>query len=280
LETQVRNVPWFEDWDPAYFTAILRMEPALELHNSDVRSGLERRLDREIGSLSDATDALAALAAEYRSRGAVGIKLAHAYSRTLATENVPEAAAAPIFARALKGERLSVGETRAVQDHIIYFLAGLAGEMGLVFEIHTGVQANWCNIPESNPLLLMPLILDHKHTRFDLFHAGYPFSREIGMMGKHCPNVWLNMAWMYVVTMEGSRQSLSEWIDLVPAERLLGFGSDVVWPEFIWGHLVMARSCIADVLAQKTERDFLSEAAALDLVSMLLRDNGLRLYTA
>ena len=78
--------------------------------------------------------------------------------------------------------------------------------------------------------------------------------------------------------MEGSRQSLNEWIDLVPGDRILGFGSDVHWPEFIYGHLVMARSCIADVLAQKMERDFLSKEVALDLVQKMLRDNAIGLY--
>ena len=37
----------------------------------------------------------------------------------------------------------------------------------------------------------------------------------------------------------------------MPEERLLGFGSDVGWPEMIYGHLVMARSCLADVLTAK-----------------------------
>ena len=29
LVTQLRNVPWYEDWEPEYFTATLRMEPAI-----------------------------------------------------------------------------------------------------------------------------------------------------------------------------------------------------------------------------------------------------------
>jgi len=64
----------------------------------------------------------------------------------------------------------------------------------------------------------------------------------------------------------------------VPGDRILGFGSDVGWPEFIYGHLLMARSCIADVLAQKVERDFLSKEVARDLIQMMLRDNAINLY--
>jgi hypothetical protein len=78
--------------------------------------------------------------------------------------------------------------------------------------------------------------------------------------------------------MAGSRQILSEWLDLVTAERLLGLGSDVVWPELVYGHLVMARAGLADVLAEKAVRDFLSRGAALDLVRLLLRDAPAALY--
>ena len=278
LETQIRNIPWFEDWEPEYFTAILRMEEALNLADEKTRDRLAEHTGRAISDLHTAKMALIKLVEGYVERGARGIKLAHAYGRTLHSEDVPEAAAAEVFARALEGEPLSAADTKALQDHIIFFLARLAGEMDQVFQIHTGVQAAWGRVPDSDPLKLLPLIHAHKQTRFDLFHAGYPYSREIGMLGKHCPNVWLNMCWMYVITMEGSRQSLSEWIDLVPGHRLLGFGSDVGWPEMIWGHLVMARSCLADVLAQKVERDFLSEEAALSLVRMMLRENAMELY--
>ena len=114
--------------------------------------------------------------------------------------------------------------------------------------------------------------------RFDLFHAEYPYSRMLGMLGKHYPNVWLNMAWMYVISMAASRQVLSEWIDLVPGYRILGFGSDVHFPELIYGHLEMARSCVADVLAIKVGGDFLSEEEVFNLSQKMFRDNGMELY--
>ncbi|MCD6361929.1 MAG: amidohydrolase family protein, partial [Armatimonadetes bacterium] len=235
LQTQVRNIPWFEDWEPQYFTAILRMEPALGLWRDDVRKSLERHLDVAITDLWSCRDALGRLVEEYRARGAVGIKLAHAYSRTLLSEPVSTVAAGNILDKALQGESLTREEIKQFEDHVIFFLAGLCTDMNLIFDIHTGVQGNWGHVPDSNPLHLLPLIHAHRGTRFNLYHAGYPYSREIGILGKHCPNVWLNMAWMYVITMEGSRQSLSEWIDLVPGFRLLGFGSDVRWPELIYG---------------------------------------------
>ncbi len=278
VRTQVKNIPWFQDWEPEYFTAILRMEPALELYRPEPRQQLEGFLGREIRCVRELREALAELVQRYRARGAVGIKLAHAYRRTLQSEPVPEVAAALIFDRALRGEKLPWSDAKRLEDYIIFFLCGLCTDLNLIFDLHTGVQGNGCWIPDSNPLLLLSLIRDFPRTRFNLYHAGYPWSREIGTMAKHFSNVWLNMAWMYVISMEASRQALDEWIDLVPGYRLLGFGSDVNMPEFVYGHLVMARSCLADVLAKKVERDFLSREAAEDLGRMLLYDNAAELY--
>jgi predicted TIM-barrel fold metal-dependent hydrolase len=278
LITQVRNVPWYEDWEPEYFTAVLRMEPALRLHQPEVRSQFAAHAGDDLGDLAALRRALAAFVQSYVGRGAIGIKLAHAYWRSLYHEPVPEETAAPIWARIVRGEDVPEGEITALQDHIVWFMAGLCADMGLIFQIHTGMQGNWGHIPHSDPLHLSNLLRAHRTVKFDLFHAGYPYAREIGVMGKHYPNVWLNACWIYLITMAGSRQILSEWIDLVPAERLLGFGSDVQLPEFIYGHLEMARSCLADVLAEKVERDFLSKRAALDLVRLLLRDSPAALY--
>ncbi len=278
LETQVRNIPWFEDWEEEYFTAILLMEQALRLHESKTQEELERYLDVSIESLKEAKDALRDLVQRYLERGAVGIKLAHAYQRTLHSVPVDEESAARIFDRALRGDNLAAQEIKKLQDHIIFYLAELAQEMKLVFQIHTGVQTNWGNLPESDPLLLIPLLKTFPEVRFDLFHAGYPYSRMLGMLGKHYPNVWLNMAWMYIISMAASRQILLEWLDLVPGYRILAFGSDVGFPEFIYGHLEMARSCVADVLTAKIDGDFLSEEEALSLSRKMFRDNAMELY--
>ena len=84
-------------------------------------------------------DALAQLTEQYVARGAVGIKLAHAYTRTLHSVPVPEFRAASILAKALGGMLLEPAEVKDLQDHIIFFLAELAQDKDLVFQIHTGV---------------------------------------------------------------------------------------------------------------------------------------------
>ncbi len=279
LETQVRNMNWFEDWDPAHFTAVLRMEgAAMDLHQEETRGKLAEFTNTSIHSLAEHKQATRTALERYVARGAVGVKLGHAYGRTLHSEPVAEAEVTPVFERVLRGQEIGKGELKALQDHMVFYLAELVEEMRLVFQIHTGVQTTWGNIPDSNPLHLIPLLRAFPQARFDLFHAGYPYSREMGMLGKHYPNVWLNMAWMYVISTAASRQILLEWIDLVPGYRLLAFGSDVGFPEMIFAHLEMARECLADVLAEKVARDYMSEDEALRLAVNMLRENAIALY--
>jgi len=278
LRTQVLNVPFYASWEPRFFTSVLRMEPLLEMLDPAVRQRFAEETSEDLDSLDRFKNAVVSFTQGYNARGNRGIKLAHAYSRTLLTEDVPESEAAAIYSRVLMGAEPTPAEVGRFQDHMIRFLAGMAGEMHLVFQIHTGVQTNGGWIPDSNPMHLLELIQAYPGTTFDLFHMGYPYARELGMMGKHCANVYLNMAWAYVISMAASRQILSEWIDLVPGARLLAFGSDVHWPEFIYGHLEMARSCVADVLEGKVRRDYLSESAAGELLDQIWHDNAVALY--
>ncbi len=278
LVTQVRNIPWFEDWEEEYFTGVLRMEGTLRLFEPEARKQLEGFTGAAVGDLKTAKEAVRKALEMYVERGAVGIKLGHAYWRTLHSVPVEENDAARILDRALKGQEVSPGETKAYQDHMIFFLAELVREKKLVFQIHTGVQTNWGNVPDSDPLLLIPLLKRFPDARFDLFHCGYPYSRMLGMLGKHFPNVWLNMAWMYVISTAASRRILSEWLDLVPGYRILGFGSDVGFPEMIYGHLHMARECVVDVLCEKVGKDFLSDEEAFALAQRMFRDNPMEFY--
>jgi len=157
-------------------------------------------------------------------------------------------------------------------------MARVCDERDLLFQIHTGIQHNWANIADGNPLHLMPLLGAFPKVRFDLLHAGIPFIHESAVLGKLYHNAYMNMAWVYVISMAASKQALSECIDLVPGSRILAFGSDVKFPELILGHLEMAFSCISDVLAEKVCKDFLSKREALSLIDKMLLKNGDELY--
>ena len=63
-----------------------------------------------------------------------------------------------------------------------------------------------------------------------------------------------------------ARSALDEWLDLVPANKIIGFGGDAfLWVEWIVGDLVQSRENIAAVLAKRVRAGTLSEESSLEL---------------
>jgi len=262
-----------------YFVSSVHIAELITITNRNPLLALEKECGIAIRNAASLVDAIESFFHLIKSEGAVAIKSPHAYERTLLHEQVSPATASRLLSKLLrKGGKPSAAELRKLQDFIFWTVCEKAGEIGLVFQMHTGIQTTWSWMPDSDPRHLMKPIGHFRNTKFDLFHAGYPFTMELGLMAKHYPNIWANMAWMYVVTMEGSRRTLDEWIDLIPAHRIMGFGSDVAWPEEMIGHVSMARLCIADVLAKKVTMDLLTEERAVRLIQQLLRENAISLY--
>ncbi|NCO38885.1 MAG: hypothetical protein COZ06_23080 [Armatimonadetes bacterium CG_4_10_14_3_um_filter_66_18] len=279
IQTGILNVdPFAPACEPEYAVPSVRIEQWLELCDKPMVDRIAEFTNSAILDLRSLEAALEKALLGYKKQGAVAIKSAHAYRRTLLHEPQSVATVERLFQKTLKGEELAPPDRKRFEDYLVFWLAEKAGELGLVFQLHCGTQTNWGHIPHSDPLHLCNLLRHARHTKFDLFHAGYPWTVEHGLIGKHYPNATVSMCWMYVISMEGSRRTLDEWIDLVPACRILGFGSDVHFPENVYGHLQMAKRCLTDVLVKKVEQDYLSEEAAVDLAWKMLRQNALDLF--
>ncbi len=137
----------------------------------------------------------------------------------------------------------------------------------------------WGDFRTLDPTHLIPLIERHPHTRFDVYHAGMPWVREAGVIGKNSPNVWLNLAWCHIVSQRMTVSLLDEWLDLVPVNKIFAFGGDYGLPvEKVVGHLWMAREDIAEVLARRVKRGDMSEDRALEIARLWFYDNPLDCY--
>jgi len=115
--------------------------------------------------------------------------------------------------------------------------------------------------------------------KFDVYHLGYPWVRESLMLGKGFTNVWINFCWTHIISQRCALDGLDEAIDLLSANKIIGFGGDYRWPiEKVYGHLVMARENIVRVLAKRIERKEMTHTEALDMAHRLLFDNPNELY--
>ncbi len=71
---------------------------------------------------------------------------------------------------------------------------------------------------------------------------------------------------------------LAEWIEAVPASKIMAFGGDQRCVENTYGNLVVAKQVISDVLTEKVRSGYLSEKEALTVAKMILYDNPAGFY--
>jgi predicted TIM-barrel fold metal-dependent hydrolase len=227
-----------------------------------------------IRSLDDYLDAVRTYIVRVKSEGAVGMKL---WCWPYGTPCREEAVSA--FERLHRGgasHASGPGQSNPLLDYVVDQAIGFAAQQDLVIAVHTGY---WDDFRLLDPLHMIPILQRHPRARFDIYHLGFPWGRETLMLGKGFPNVWLNLCWTHVISQRFVVSALDEAIDLIPANKILAFGGDYGIPvEKVYGHLVMAREDIAEVLARRILEGRMSEAQALGLARKWFWTNPIELY--
>lgn len=283
-----------EEVDRAMFSPVMRFSDFIMARSRPELEALEARCGRSIHSLNDL---VSALRAEFDRvcRKIVGVKIGLAYMRTLRFDKVTFQEAEEVFNNIHRQEvfdRITIGKRRGtipaglslregkpLQDFMAHKVIQLAGERGLPIQIHTGLQeGNENMITNSNPTLLVNLFREYRETKFDVFHGAYPYTGELAALAKNFPNVYVDMCWLHIISPSKARLALSEWLDTVPSNKILGFGGDYRFVEGVYGHSVIARENISRVLAEKVDEGIINEDQAVNIAERLLRHNAEELF--
>jgi uncharacterized protein len=253
-------------------TLVAGFHPSEFKEPADDPYAFARREGMTVESLDDYLKVLDRLFLTAKEKGAVCLKTTLAYKRTLHFEDIAEGRAAQAFGR--PRSELSAEQVKAFEDFIMWRLVELSARHELPFQIHTG-QAR---IQGSNPMLLVDLIEANPKTKFILFHGGFPWVGETGViLMKHGRHVWLDSVWMPTLSYETSKRAFHEWLDIMPSSRIM-WGADGNHVEAIYGATEMTRRCLAEVLAERIDRGDLREEYALRIARQILRDNALALF--
>jgi len=214
---------------------------------------------------------------KWKSEGVIGIKMS---SKPYGKLNRSQAIA--LFDELMQNERkkLPWPGTQEHMNPLYTFLMDeilkMAAELNLVVAVHTGM---WGDFRFLDPQHMIPVIMRHPETRFDLYHLGVPYVREAIIIGKNFSNVWLNLCWLHIISPKIACQALDELIDLVPINKVIAFGGDYRIPvEKVYGHLKMARENIAKVLARRIKEKLMSENEAIEIAKMWFYQNPKELY--
>lgn len=163
-----------------------------------------------------------------------------------------------------------------LRDYIIDECIRTASELDLTIAVHTGY---WGDFRTLDPLHMIPMFYRHPNARFDVFHLGYPWTRQTLLLGKNFPNVWINFCWTHIISQECAAAAMEEALDLLPLNKVSAFGGDYNLPvEKVYGHLVMAREDTARALASQVRDGKITEDKAVEIAGMWFYDNPKTLY--
>ena len=97
------------------------------------------------------------------------------------------------------------------------------------------------------------------------------------MLAKHYPNVYIDMCWMHIISPAASKRYLEEWLLTVPSNKIMAFGGDAS-VEWTYGHSVIARINVTEVLTKMVNDGYYSESEAITIAEKILRTNAIELF--
>lgn len=242
--------------------------------------GLREKFKTRISTLRDMESLIDHEIDSFFARGGVSLKSTSAYFRSLDfNDEVSRTTAEPLFNKVRKEQSLSKTQRKDLEDYLMTRVLTACARGNKPFQFHTGNQQNWNVVANSNPLGLNNLLYSGRwwNVKFVILHGGYPFTKEAITLTREFNNCYLDLAWMALFSPAAARQTLSEAIDLLAGNQLM-FGTDCANLEETYGTVKFTRKILAEVLAEKIESGFLTEAPALAIARRILNTNAMELY--
>ncbi len=281
IETTVMQMDDLVDVDREIFIPMPRLNRFSMVDSLDKLRAIERDYGVSIGSLGEHVQAIQGACNTWKGLGVAGVKLSQSYHRRMDFTERNARDAESVFQRLLAGEHpgLHTPEGRLLEDYLVFECCRAAAAADLTIQFHLGLRAgNWGGLEGSTPAPMVELFRAFPEARFDLSHSGFPYLNEGGILAKTFPNVYLNLSWIHIVSPMGVRAALREWLQMVPYNKIIGFGDDVYYPEVVYGHLKMARQTVAMALAEAIDESVCTEEEALDVAHAMFYGNPKKLY--
>jgi hypothetical protein len=276
--------PFNTEIDNKYFALVFHINPLISEASRKPEKGTEpESIYKQAANSGFAINSLDAylefcdyLFRKNIEKKAVCLKNSQAYSRTLYYEDVPYEEAKSLFDR--PSSSLSPAEAKKIEDFMFHWIIRQAIKYDLPIQIHTGYLAGNGNVLDNGqPGKLNNLFLKYPDAKFDLFHAGFPWTDEFSAMGKMFRNVYLNIVWLPQISREKAVSALDVMFDCVPYNKFF-WGGDCGLIEESTGSLEYAKDVVSEVLAKRVERNLLTEEVALDIVDRIFRENAIEVF--
>ena len=169
---------------------------------------------------------------------------------------------------------------KVIRDFLFVVTATKAREHGIPFQLHTGHTSHVNTWPNTNPILLTPILnaggLEDVH--LVLVHGGYPYCTEGGYLTSVFPNLYLDLSLMIPWASAGIPTRILQTLESAPIKKVM-YGSDgIICPEMHWLSAILGRRSLAKVLEDLIRSGFLTANEAEDAAHDVLHRNARNLY--
>ncbi|MBQ3078906.1 MAG: amidohydrolase family protein [Clostridia bacterium] len=203
------------------------------------------------------------------ARGAVGLKTAIAYERSLEFEKDGRLLAERAFQNGCAAKE----EIKGFGDFMMFEIAKIAARLNVPVQIHTGLGA----LSGSRAIGLRDLIHMNPETKFDIFHASYPWCEDVLGLAHNYKNVYVDICWLPLISAEKAASFLKEALELIDSGRII-WGCDTWTSEESMGARLAAHEVIADAVNCFIEKGRISYELGMDIAEKILRTNAKRLF--
>lgn len=219
--------------------------------------------NRTVTSLDEYVEACQEIFTAMKSAGAVAFKDQSAYTRSLDYGNPSRSQAEEAFNWFMEDPRRSLSYpdgNRPLGDYLFHQFMRMARDLDLPVQLHTGHMAGIRNeITKTNAVHLTRILELHRDTKFDLFHANWPYGGEILFLVKNYSNAAIDFCWAHMVDPLYSQSLMRQAVFSIPHGKVHGYGSDLAgnMVTSAWAHADLARDNIAIALADLVEMEYL-----------------------
>jgi hypothetical protein len=114
------------------------------------------------------------------------------------------------------------------------------------------------------------MIARHPKLRFQCFLSSRHANQSLCTMARELPNFSLAGYWWHNFFPDAIKQVMTERLDMLPANKQIGFFSDAYCVEWAYGKLVIVRKMLSQVLAQKVTQGQYTQDEALRIAEKIL----------
>ncbi len=266
--------PGSDNGHPEIFAPVFRINAFVFGYSREARdhngnSPYDMLPDQNINTLQDYLGAMKSVITEQKRRGAVALKNALAYDRPLIIENDSREKAEMAFnnPNPTKEQILDFG------DFILFQIATIAEELELPIQIHTGLGM----LDHTRAIGLRKLIETNPGVKFDLFHAGYPWTSDILALLHNYKNVYADLCWVPLLSTRETIDFIQKVLEIASPHRIL-WGCDTWTGEESYGALLGVRHALTLALSEMTSDGAMDLEYAKYCARRILHDNAKELF--